>query len=48
MPCHEVVTAALLRDMREFRGVMIRMQIVYQETSPQDWAGRVTHRQDRR
>ena len=38
MPCHEVVTAALLRDMREFRGIIIRMQVVYQETSPQGWA----------
>jgi hypothetical protein len=38
MPCHEVVTAALLWDMREFRGIAIRMQVVYQETSPQGWA----------
>jgi hypothetical protein len=38
MPCHEVVTAALWRDMREFRSIVIRMQVVYQETSPQGWA----------
>jgi hypothetical protein len=38
MPCREVETAVLLRDMRELRGMIIHMQIVYQETSPQGWA----------
>ena len=38
MPCREVETAVLLQDMREPRGMMIRMQVVYQETSPQGWA----------
>jgi hypothetical protein len=35
MPCHEVVTAVLLRDMRELRGMIICMQVVYHETSRQ-------------
>jgi hypothetical protein len=35
MPYREVETAVLLRDMRELRGMMIYMQVVYQETSPQ-------------
>lgn len=38
MPCREVETAVLLRDMRELRGMIIRMQVVYQEISPQGWA----------
>ena len=38
MPCREVETAVLLWDRRELRGMMIHMQVVYQETSPQGWA----------
>jgi hypothetical protein len=37
MPCREVETAVLLQDMRELRGMIIRMQVMYQETSPQGW-----------
>lgn len=45
MPCHEVVTAALVRDMRELRGMISRMQVVYHETSRQ--GQRVTRQQDK-
>lgn len=38
MPCHEMETAVLLRDMRELRGMVFHMQVVYQETRPQGWA----------
>jgi len=37
MPCREVETAVLLRDMRELRGMLIRMQVMYQEISMRDY-----------